>query len=95
VQALTAPTRRRGFLMGAAILYGCGIAAAFWWTADWTARQTWAVALTGLVLIWYTWETMQLRRAAFAQRQLQLRPFVLLELGRRGLRSETLGTESL
>jgi hypothetical protein len=55
------------------------MAAAFVLTSDWTARQTWAVILTGLVIIWYTWETMQLRYAAHAQRETQLRPYVVLE----------------
>lgn len=44
---------------------------------DWTAIQTWAVILTGVVLIWYTWETMLLRQVAFLQREVQLRPFVV------------------
>ena len=78
-------------MISAAVLYAGGIAAAFWWTADWTERQTWAVVLTGLVLIWYTWETMQLRRAAFSQRQLQLRPFVVLEPEEKGFLVRNVG----
>lgn len=91
MQTLTPPTRRRGLLISAAVLYAGGIAAVFWWTGDWTARQTWAVALTGFVLIWYTWETMQLRRAAFSQRQLQLRPLVVLELDEKGFAVRNVG----
>jgi len=45
---------------------------------DWTARQTWAILLTGIVVLWYTWETMQLRFAAHAQRETQIRPYVIL-----------------
>lgn len=37
------------------------------------------VALTGLVVIWYTWETRQLRRATLRQTDLQIRPFLSLE----------------
>jgi hypothetical protein len=71
-------------LLAAAVLYCVSIAAAFWFTADWGARQAWAVALTGLVLVWYTWETMRLRRVASAQRELQLRPLVILEPHEKG-----------
>jgi len=46
---------------------------------DWTALQTWAVVLTGLVIIWYTWETKELRLAAYAQMDLQIRPYVVLK----------------
>ena len=35
--------------------------------------------LTGAILIWYTWETMQLRYAAHAQREAQIRPYVVLQ----------------
>ncbi len=66
-------------LIAAVLLYAAGLAAAFYWCTEWTARQTWAVILTGLAIIWYTWETTLLRRATFAQRELQLRPLVLLE----------------
>lgn len=73
-----------GPLIVVALLYCAGIAIAFCWLQDWTARQTWAVILTGLVIIWYTWETMQLRRGTFAQRELKLRPFVVLEPREKG-----------
>jgi hypothetical protein len=58
-------------------LYAAGIACALRYESDWTAKQTWAVILTGVVLIWYTWETMLLRRVAVVQREAQLRPFVV------------------
>jgi len=58
-------------------IYGVGIYCALRYETDWTAKQTWAVILTGFVLIWYTWETMLLRRVAFLQREAQLRPFVV------------------
>lgn len=58
-------------------LYAAGMACALRYGADWTAKQTWAVILTGFILIWYTWETMLLRRVAVLQREGQLRPFVV------------------
>lgn len=68
-------------LVAALVLYAVGMAAAFIICRDnWTAIQTWAVVLTGIVIIWYTWETMRLRETASSQREIQLRPFVVLEL---------------
>lgn len=65
------------YLVVALTIYGVGIYCALKYETDWTAKQTWAVILTGFVLIWYTWETMLLRRVAFLQREVQLRPFVI------------------
>ncbi len=81
------------FLLCAALaFYVTGIGLAFVVFKDnWTAIQTWAVVLTGIVLIWYTWETMRLREAAFAQRELQLRPFVVLELKKKQFEVANLG----
>lgn len=76
--------KRYGPLLTAVAVYSLGVAAAFYWFTDWTARQTWAVVLTGLAIIWYTWETTLLRRATVAQRELQLRPFVVLEPKKEG-----------
>ena len=58
-------------------LYGIGMACAIVYASDWAAKQTWAVILTGVILIWYTWETMLLRQVATLQREAQLRPFVV------------------
>ncbi len=58
-------------------LYGGGVYCALRYGTDWTETQTWAVILTGVILIWYTWETMLLRRIAYVQRELQLRPFIV------------------
>lgn len=60
--------------------------------ADWTARQTWAVILTGVVLIWYTWETMMLRRAAFLQRETQIRPYVVFYADKGAYSVENVGS---
>ena len=37
------------------------------------------VFATGLVILWYTWETYLLRRAAWAQRELDMQPLVIIE----------------
>lgn len=58
-------------------LYGVGMVCVFAYESDWTAKQTWAVVLTGVILIWYTWETMLLRQLATIQREAQMRPFVV------------------
>ena len=60
-------------------LYALGIGASFICLRGWSARQTWAVILTGAVIIWYTWENMRLRQTAVAQRETQIRPFVVVE----------------
>ena len=65
------------YLLVPLALYGAGMYCALKYGVDWTEKQTWAVILTGVVLIWYTWETMLLRRIAFVQRELQLRPFIV------------------
>lgn len=65
------------YLIVPLVVYGVGIYCALNFETDWTARQTWAVVLTGFVVIWYTWETMLLRQVAVLQRELQLRPFVV------------------
>jgi hypothetical protein len=67
------------YLLVPSAIYGVGIFCALGYGTDWAEKQTWAVVLTGAVIIWYTWETMLLRRIAFAQRELQLRPFVIFQ----------------
>ena len=70
-------------------------ATVIWYTfsdpPDWPAIQTWAVVLTGAILIWYTWETMQLRYAAHAQRESQIRPYVVLAPAASGISAQNLG----
>lgn len=65
------------YLIVPLVVYGVAILYALNFESDWTAKQTLVVVVTGFVLIWYTWETMLLRQAAFLQRELQLRPFVV------------------
>ncbi len=67
------------FLVLTVVVYFGGIVVVFQLSSDWLARQTWAMILTGVVVLWYTWETAQLRLAASAQRELQIRPFVVVE----------------
>ena len=82
----------RYFVLALIVAFYCaGFFATFFLTTDWTARQTIAIALTGLIVIWYTWETMLLRQTAVVQRELQTRPFVIF-LGDVGnFRVENLG----
>lgn len=46
---------------------------------DWIVLQTWAVVLTGVVVIWYAWETRELRIASYVQIESQIRPYVVLQ----------------
>jgi asparagine N-glycosylation enzyme membrane subunit Stt3 len=71
--------RLRGLQLAAfLLLYFFLVAAAYLGGADWVILQTWAVVLTGAVVIWYTWETMRLGRTAREQIEVQIRPFVIL-----------------
>ena len=51
------------------VVYGAVIACGYWFTSNSTDRQTWAVVVTGAVVIWYSWETMRLRATG-------IRPYV-------------------
>lgn len=62
------------------IVYGVGILCALTYESDWPAKQTWVVVLTGIILIWYTWETMLIRKLAALQREGQIRPFVVFRM---------------
>lgn len=53
--------------------------------------QTWAVVVTGAVVLWYTWETMRLRRMAVRQAELQLRPYVVFSADGREFFVENVG----
>lgn len=76
----------------ALVIYAAGVGLAFVVSkGNSTVIQTWAVVLTGIVLILYTWETMRSREAAFAQRVLQLRPFVVVELKKKQFEVTNLG----
>jgi len=74
------------------LLYGVGMACVFAYETDWTAKQTWAVVLAGIILIWYTWETMLLRQLATLQREAQLRPFVVFRAENGKYVAENIGT---
>jgi hypothetical protein len=75
----------------AGVLYVLGLYATIIYSSDWTAIQTCAVILTGGVVIWYTWETRQLRQVALAQIDIQIRPFVVVEYEDRQFRIRNLG----
>lgn len=83
--------RRLLVLLATLALYAAGLIVTCYVTPDWTARQTAAVVLTGAVVIWYTWETMLLREVAMAQREQQLRPFVVFSGNAHGHSVENVG----
>jgi len=58
-------------------IYGIGVYYVFSLKSPPLDREYLLSVLTGIILIWYTWETMQLRQAAFEQIELQLRPFLV------------------
>ena len=58
---------------------------------DWLAGQTFAVVLTGAVVIWYTIETQLLRKETQKQTDIQIRPFVIIELKNREFFLKNLG----
>ena len=68
------------------------IAGYYFFKDDWTAIQTIAVFLTGIVIIWYTWETKILREIAVAQLELQLRPYIVLSVNSLKFELSNLGT---
>jgi hypothetical protein len=61
------------------------------WPGKYDAISAWVVLVTGSVILWYTWETMQLRKASYKQIEIQLRPFVILELIDRQFQLRNLG----
>jgi len=58
---------------------------------DWLAVQTFAIVLTGAVVIWYTIETQLLRKETQKQTDLLIRPFVIIELKNREFFLKNLG----
>ncbi|MDU0459623.1 MAG: hypothetical protein RW306_12930 [Geobacteraceae bacterium] len=44
---------------------------------NWTAIQTIVLIITGIIVLWYTCETMLLREVSNRQYRLQLRPFII------------------
>ena len=57
----------------------------------WDTTQTVAVALTGLVVIWYTIETKKLRAESQKQTEIQQRPFVILKVEKRNFVLQNIG----
>jgi hypothetical protein len=74
------------------IVYATAISGGYWyWGGKPEEISAWAVALAGAVVLWYTWETMHLRRIAFDQRELQLRPFIVFRKEAEGYVLENVG----
>lgn len=59
-----------GYILAAALLG--------WVSGKWSEA---IYFLTGLILIWYTWETREARLATIRQTALQIRPFLAIEYG--------------
>ena len=75
------------------IAYAAAVAIGYWyWCGKYDAISAWSVAITGAVILWYTWETMQLRRAAYLQYDAQLRPFILFRKDNENFLIENIGT---
>lgn len=66
-------------LIAYAILMGGG----WYFISDATKLQTWAIIVSGFMLIWYSWETRLLRIIASDQKDQQIQPLVIYE-NRRG-----------
>ena len=80
-----------GFLTAIVLTYAAVVAAGYFiWPGKYDAISAWAVSLTGGVVLWYTWETMQLHHAAHAQREIQLRPFVVIQRAERTFQLQNL-----
>ena len=63
----------------------------YWITQDWNKTETVAFCLTGLVIVWYTWETQLLRVETQRQTEVQLRPFVVVEPTSEGFQTRNIG----
>jgi hypothetical protein len=51
---------------------------------DSTKLQTWAIIVSGFILIWYSWETRLLRVIASDQKDQQIQPLIIYENRRAG-----------
>jgi hypothetical protein len=72
-------------------IYAIPLVIIFYVTRDWNITQTIAIALTGLVIIWYTWETTQLGVETRRQTEVQLRPFVIVKPTKDGFQVSNIG----
>lgn len=78
-------------LVGLAVGYLCILGIIWYAVNDATNRQTAIVGLTGLVVVWYTWETALLRREMIRQTEVQVRPYVIAHPTTRHLTVENVG----
>jgi hypothetical protein len=73
-------------------VYCAAIALARASTADNTEWQTWAVIASGAIVLWYTWETRELRLATIRQINNQMRPYVVMTPAGDGVELENVGS---
>lgn len=79
------------------LLYLSGLGLAAWATRNCSPTtqigvlQTAAIVLTGLVIIWYTWETRRLGIETRRQTEVQQRPFVVVEPTKNGFEIKNVG----
>jgi hypothetical protein len=80
-----AELKRYTGLLASFALYFILVSATYRWAVSWgfeaiAALQTAGLIVTGVILIWYTWETRQLGLEARRQTELQIKPFVVLDV---------------
>ncbi|WP_438980097.1 hypothetical protein [Polynucleobacter sp.] len=59
---------------------------------DSTKLQTWAIVVSGFILIWYSWETRLLRVVASDQKDQQIQPLIIYENRRAGHYIKNIGS---
>lgn len=60
-------------------VYGLLMLIGWFCIADSTKLQTWAIIVSGFILIWYSWETRLLRVIASVQKDQQIQPLIIYE----------------
>lgn len=66
------------------VVYGLLMLIGWFCIADSTKLQTWAIIVSGFILIWYSWETRLLRVIASDQKNQQIQPLIIYENRRAG-----------
>jgi len=65
-------------------MYGLLMCIGWFCIDDPTKLQTWAIIVSGFILIWYSWETRLLRVIAADQKDQQIQPLIIYENRRAG-----------
>jgi hypothetical protein len=65
-------------------IYGLLMLIGWFCINDSTKLQTWAIIVSGFILIWYSWETRLLRVIASDQKDQQIQPLIIYENRRAG-----------